>query len=343
MSNKRGFEIIDGKMYLDGVEIEVGGGGGSTPVHNKFNKICVYGTSIEDYPSGMTSWVQHMADALGMTHYMPTGNLNPSSGVYHAARGGASITWWDYDKNIDAYKDIQDIGIYIGGSISATKEERKAAINACAAFGYDGEGDNAKTIVGGFTRNDVNKMNADYPLSPYLYNSFEHSVLEQDNVDLYIFATPGINDRHTWMHWGTPQQTSFTLHNDLNFDRRTIYGAYNYILRELYKQNQNAKVVILGQHTFQWENQDAVNGIQRAVAETWQIPFADWGHHLSLDESYRKSTPVTVGGIGKIKFLDDQVHPNAIGAELLGKWVAKWIVETELTSLNPRFININES
>jgi hypothetical protein len=119
-------------------------------------------------------------------------------------------------------------------------------------------------------------------------------------------------------------------------------------LRALYNENHNAKVVILGQHTRQWEYQDIVNGIQRAVAERWQIPFADWGNLVSLNDIYKGATNVTITfSDGHTKpskrtiYNGDVVHPNHGGARMLGKFVADWISHVELKPLNERFTDLN--
>lgn len=318
MSNERyGTQVIDGKIYIDGVEYK----SGSEDVHNEFNKICVYGTSIEATPSGSNSWSGFMARKLGLTF---------GTNVINHGKGGGGVTWYANDvritETITAYKS------HVLAAFSCSTEEKQAAADYFLSQGLITQAEI-----------DAAKAGQDWNLC------YTKSLLEEEDVDLYIFGTYGINDRMPWMTWTDEngnEQTSFTVHKDLAFDRRTIYGAYNYVLRALYQQNPNAKVVILGQHTRQWDvdghSQTCVNGIQRAVAETWQIPFADWGESLSLNQIFYGATNVHVGqsDVKRTIFTQDAVHPTTDGAELLGTWVAKWITETKLVNMSPRFITL---
>lgn len=315
-------------MYIDGNPISGGGGG----VRNTFRKIVVYGTSIEVTPSTQNSnnpcWPMRLAAALGLQYHVGTG-AGTDLGVVNYGRGGGGVTWYGSSFPSSAKLNILD-------GFSCTQQEKQDMADSFVASGY-------------MTSEEVESSK-----SSGAWNiGYEKSVLEEEDVDLYIFGTYGINDRQTWMKWTDTngnEQTSFTVFGepagsaepdpDLSFDRRTIYGAYNHVLRALYQQNPNAKVVILGQHTRQWSNLDIVNGVQRAVAEKWQIPFADWGNHLSLNDIWKGATKqdsTYSGDITMTLYQNDAVHLRKQGAELMGKWVAEWITKTELKPLNPRW------
>lgn len=306
MGKRIGLNAKDGKLFLEDVELGVGS------ANNKFNKICVYGTSIETTPGSQGKcWPKYMAQALGLTY----GAHDASKQVVNHAKGGAGVTWWGNDvritSEITAYKG------HLFGAIACTPQEKQAAADYFKGNGL-------------ITDEEINsaKNGVEWDMC------YTDSLLNQ-NADLYIFGTYGINDRHVWMKW-VEDETEFLSVNtldDLAFDRRTIYGAYNYLLRALYNENPNAKVVILGQHMYGW-GQQVVNGIQRAVAEKWNIPFADWSQHLSLNQ-------VNLGASNVTKkpsiYQEDSVHLREDGAQLLGTWVADWITRTELTPLNPRW------
>lgn len=323
MSNNTGYYNKNGKLYYNGVEV-IGGGDGE--VHNTFNKIVIYGTSIEVTPSktapSSKCWPMVMANVLGLTY---------GTQVINNGFGGGGITWYgESTSNLAAYKNN------ILAGFSCTQQEKQAVADSFVSQGYL----TAEEVAA--AKND-GRWNLGY----------EKSVLEEDDVDLYIFGTYGINDRQNWMNWTDAnglQQTSYTVFGkpvgtaepdaDLSFDRRTIYGAYNHVLRALYNANPNAKVVILGQHTRQWTDQEAINDIQRAVAEKWQIPFADWGRYLSLNGVWEKATKQKTTYLGDIDltlYQNDAVHLRTPGAELLGAWVADWITKTELKPFNPRW------
>lgn len=320
MSNNTGYYNKDGKLYYNGVEVIGGGGGG---VHNTFNKICVYGTSIEVTPSTNFSWPACMAQALGLTY---------GTGVVNHGKGGGGVTWYGNDvlitDVITAYKS------HVLAGFSCTTTEKQAAADY-----FLGEGLITQAEI------DAAKSGADWNLA------YDKSLLEEEDVDLYIFGTYGINDRsiNQWMQWTDDNgntQNSFTCYShptndDWTFDRRTIFGAYNYVLRALYQQNPNAKVVILGQHSYNWEYQDIINAIQQAVAEKWQIPFADWGNHIHLTDLWKSATFQHMSwndqNYKQSIFQDDGAHLQKYGAQLLGKWVADWITNTELKPLNPRW------
>jgi lysophospholipase L1-like esterase len=76
-----------------------------------------------------------------------------------------------------------------------------------------------------------------------------------------------------------------------------------------------------------------------SVADFWQIPFADWGHFLPLNDTMAGATNETWGTSTRKRtfFQSDDVHLIGGGAKLLGEWVADWITKTELKPLNPRW------
>lgn len=303
MATRLGIQAINGELYLNGDKYSAGGGS----ANNTFNKIVVFGTSIETTPSPVSCWPTKMAQALG---------LKFGTQVVSHALGGGGVTWWGTNvlisSTITAYKS------HLFGAIACTPEEKQAAADYFKENGLitDEEIASAKSPGG-------------------MWDMCYTNTLLNQNADLYIFGTYGINDRHNWMNWsqdGITYKSTNTL-EDLAFDRRTIYGAYNYLLRALYNENPNAKVVILGQHSYGW-GQQVVNGIQRAVAEKWNIPFADWSRYLSLDQV--RLEPSSVNRKPSI-YNSDDVHLREYGAQLLGKWAAEWITKTELTPLTPRW------
>lgn len=311
MSNKIGFNLKNGRLFQNDT--------GIGPVKNTFNKICVYGTSIEVTPSIYSAWSKYMADALGLSY----GHRDSSKQVVNCGRSGGGVTW--YARNVQITETITSYHGHCLGAFSCNEEEKQDAADYFVSRGL-------------MTAEEVATAKSDGTWDM----CYTKLLLAQEDVDLYIFGTYGINDRQNWMNWtdgNGNKQTSFTVHADLAFDRRTIYGAYNYVLRALYQQNPNAKVVILGQHTRKWGGQSSINGIQRAVAEKWQIPFADWGNAVSLNDTFTDATNVDVNGssIKRTIYQSDDVHLLDTGARLLGKWVANWITTTELTPLNPRW------
>lgn len=322
MANKRGFEIINGKMYLDGVEIVIGGGGDitpPTPVHNTFEKICIYGTSIESYGS---CWGSYLAAKLGLNWGLSE-LASTTTGVIGFGMGGGGVTWYDHGYPITT----QDTTYWgqLNAAFSCALQEKLDAFDW-----YVEQGKITQSMVDAIV-NDQNKR--------ALRVSYDTSIFAQRYIDadLFILGTFGINDRHDWMSFEKDGNTytSLSMDEGLEFDRRTIFGAYNYVLRQLYARKPNAKVVILGQHCFNWPKQGRVNVIQRAVADIWQIPFADWGTKLR-DEMPEFGVKHSDGGI----YLADDVHPLEAGNAVLGEWVAKWITDTELTPLNPKTDNL---
>lgn len=321
MSNKTGLLSKNGKLFINGEELQ----SGSSNINNTFNKIRVFGTSIEFGPSGSTGdcWSGYLASALGLTY-----GFHTSAQVSNRSWGGGGICW--YGQSTPSTEKN-----FILAGFSCTQQEKQSAADYFVANGYMSaeEVEDAK---------QEGKWNV----------GFEQSLLGEQDVDLYIFGTYGINDRHPWMNWTDEngnKQTAYVvydthindpLQDSLAFDRRTIYGAYNYVLRALYQQNPNAKVVILGQHTYQWTDTDVVNEIQRAVAEKWQIPFADWGRYFPMNKLWGKASKVhtTYAGNKQLTiYNEDAEHVRKYGAQLMGNWVADWITHTELTPLNPRW------
>lgn len=333
-----GITSKNGKLYLNGEEIQ----GGSGSANNTFNKIVVFGTSIESSPAGASNcWPKYLAEILGLTYkYIGKSTddtVKPSSGVINYAVGGGGVTWYADDVYIT--EDITSYKGHVLNAFSCSPAEKQDAVDY-----FKGQG----------------LMDATDEANQNKNICYTNSVLENLDADLFIFGTYGINDGgFNWMkftgevgdnngNWNGSdlglEQTSYTIHDVTAFDRRTIYGAYNYVLRALYQANPNAKVVILGQHTqgtdnFTWT--DNVNGVQRAVAEKWQIPFADWGTHLSLRQTWPRQTEVHVNSSSdhykRSMYQSDNVHPLTEGNQMLAKWVAEWITETKLKNMNPRW------
>lgn len=333
MSNQLGIQAINGELYLNGEKYNAGGGN----TNNTFRKIVVLGTSIEGTPSSGSCWPKYMADILGLPYYRNVNNIQ--EGVVSYALGGGQICFFGYDIpmytgsesdpiDIDSY----DGSIYAGFCISQAEREQYIAYYT----------DVDRWTIGGVY---VGLKSSDYVGKNYENICYDNSLLNNLDADLFIIGTYGINDRpSTRMTFtdadGNTCKTS-TIRNDgtMELDRRTIFGAYNYVLKALYQANPNAKVVILGQHTRQWTDQNIVNGLQMSVADLWQIPFADWGNHLPLNDTFSGATKEDVGN-AKVKrtiWQNDEVHPALRGAQLLGSWVADWITKTELTPLNPRW------
>lgn len=253
-----------------------------------YRKVYLYGTSIEAIGT-LTAYITYTAKRLGI-------KLNVN--VFNFGLGGGGITWYNHDvqitDQITAYKG------HVYGAFSCTYQEKMDALAWYVAQG---------------------KMSpSDYEGKTDALNlCYDKSVLEHLDGDLYIFGTYGINDRMPWMKFGdNDEYSSYTVDDALAMDRRTIYGAYNYVLNALFTAKPNARVIILGQHTFNWNNTDKVNDIQRQVAEKWCIPFLDWGHHLGINDVNRST------------YTDDGTHPNATGREMMGNWLGEWLLNNSI-------------
>lgn len=329
MANKTGLTTSGGKLYINGQEV---GGGGSA--NNTFNKIVVLGTSIE----ATQHWPQYMASKLGMSFFH---NVNgKTSGVISYALGGGQVCWSgeDYPMYYGGGENIVDITTYddaVLGGFSCSQAERTAAIE----YYTDVERWTIDGTYVGIGQDRITTANNNH----YENICYDNSLLNNLDADLFIFGTYGINDRpSTRLTFtdsnGNTCKTS-TIRNDgtMQLDRRTIFGAYNYVLKALYQANPNAKVVILGQHTRQWADQNIVNALQMSVADFWRIPFADWGNFLPFNGTWSGATPEGANHQTKTLWNTDVVHPSARGAQIMGTWVADWITKTELTQLNPRW------
>jgi hypothetical protein len=259
--------------------------------------------------------------------------------VVSYALGGGQICFFGYDypmytgdENNPVDIDSYDGAVY--ANFSTSQAEREQYIEYYT--------DTERWTKGGVY---VGIKSSSYVGKGYENICYDNSLLNNLDADLFIIGTYCINDRPSSRLKftdanGNTCKTS-TIRNDgtMQLDRRTIFGAYNYVLKKLYEANPNAKVVILGQHTRQWEEQDIVNGLQLSVADLWQIPFADWGNHLPLNDTFKGATIENVNTSKVIRTLwqTDHVHPATRGAQLLGAWVADWITRTELKPLNPLF------
>jgi lysophospholipase L1-like esterase len=275
-----------------------------------------------------------------LTYY--SNQNNKQSGVVNYALGGGQLCWSGEDYPMYTGNDSNpvDITTYDGAILagfSCSQSERAAAIE------YYSDVD--RWTKGGTYVGLTSASIANAETNHYENICYDNSLLGNLDADLFIFGTYGINDRPgsrlTFTDDDGNTCKTSTIRNDglYRFDRRTIFGAYNYVLRALYQANPNAKVVILGQHTRQWGEQDIVNGLQMSVAYFWQIPFADWGNYLPLNDTFKGATYENVNNsaIQRTFFQTDQVHLAAAGAKLLGEWVADWITKTELKPLNPRW------
>lgn len=195
--------------------------------------------------------------------------LYPNVGYFNYGNGGGGIIF-------NPTRDYSEREIHLKKCFSCTKAEKIAALEA---IGVD-----PATV----SETDLN-------------TSYDQCLLGNLDADLYIIGTYGINDG------GQPD--AFVVSEEREFDRLTIYGAYNYVLRALYDAKPSARVLILGQHIFTWANTREINDIQKQVAEKWGIPFADWGNKMALNE------------ITKTTYTGDGCHPNASGQERMGTWL----------------------
>lgn len=133
--------------------------------------------------------------------------------------------------------------------------------------------------------------------------SYDVSLLENLDSDLFMIGTYGINDRNAQLIAINPSD---------EFDRGTIYGAYNYVLRALYQAKPSAKVIIFGQHTFAgWGLMKEVNEIQKMVAEKWGIPFLNWGYKLGINS---ETIPI---------YAPDGAHLSASGKTLVSDFLTQ--------------------
>lgn len=329
MSNNIGIQIKDGALLLNNKELA------SASVNNTFNKIVVLGTSIEVTPSSDSSWPKQLATSLGLNYYYNTNNVK--KGVVSYAKGGGQLCWFGNDYPMYYGADV-DVNVYDGAILngfSITQQERESAIE----YYSDTERWTINGNYVGLKSDDITQAENNH----YENFCYDNSLLGNLDADLFIFGTTGINDRpSTRLTFtdanGNTCKTS-TIRNDglYNFDRRTIFGAYNYVLRALYRANPSANVVILGQHTRQWADQNIVNDLQMSVADFWRIPFANWGTHLPLNGTFAGATAEGANKKVETFFQTDAVHLSGKGAQLLGAWVAEWITDTELKPLNPRW------
>ena len=232
---------------MNGVEVGTGGGA----VHNTFGKIVVLGTSIETTPSPTSCWAKYLADKLGLDFYY---NQNgKSAGVVSYARGGGQLCWSgnDYPMYTGSESNPVDITVYdsaILAGFSCSQAERAAAIEYYS--------DVERWTIGGTYVGLRSADIADAENDHFENLCYDNALLNNLDADLFIFGTHGINDRPSsrlkFTDANGNQCTTATIRNDglYNFDRRTIFGAYNYVLRALYQANPNAKVAILKELSF---------------------------------------------------------------------------------------------
>lgn len=135
--------------------------------------------------------------------------------------------------------------------------------------------------------------------------SYDKSVLGNLDSDLFIFGTSGINDRTL--------DDYFTVDDSREYDRTTIYGAYNHVLKALFEAKPDANVLILGQHLFSWDRTKEVHEIQRTVSKKWGIPFADMGYNSGINK------------INKNTFTSDGCHLNTVGNKRLADFLFNYL------------------
>lgn len=132
---------------------------------------------------------------------------------------------------------------------------------------------------------------------------YDQSTLPNADSELIIIGTYGINSRGSYL--------ANRFSTDSEFDRTSIYGAYNYVLNKLFEASPEARVIILGQPHFELTNLDTVNDLQKLVAEKWNIYFADWGKRLGVNEDTADY------------YLRDGLHPDQELRDVMAKMLIK--------------------
>lgn len=132
-------------------------------------------------------------------------------------------------------------------------------------------------------------------------NSYDISVLPHlSSVDVVIIGTFGANDPPT-MPLTAMNATEVTYANgsvryrpnagaimaavsaaDM-FDRSTLFGAYNFLIRAIRRQYPKAKIILTGMNNFAW-GQYLVHDIIEIVADLWCIPFLNMAKLMGQSE-----------------------------------------------------------
>jgi len=134
---------------------------------------------------------------------------------------------------------------------------------------------------------------------------YDQSTLPNADSDLIIIGTYGINSR------SSSYPNRYETSSSYEFDRTSIYGAYNYVLRELFQATPSARVIILGQIDSIGNDLTTVNNIQKLVAERWNVYFSNWVNRLGVNDE-------TIS-----HYMSDGLHPDQSMKDVMAKMLIK--------------------
>lgn len=146
---------------------------------------------------------------------------------------------------------------------------------------------------------------------------------EVGQADLYVFdhgyndPRDGVADEHTYDKL-VSQYGSDNLYSYI--------GGMNYLLRKIFSDNPNAKVIVISHYTDNYSNNmDLLVKSQSRVADLWSIPFVDISHSFGWT-----SQQITVDGNIKTVLeanIPDGVHPHTDTSGKATKRIAEVLVK----------------
>lgn len=225
---------------------------------------------------------------------------------------GTSIDTRPYFKRVADKYDLTYINLALGGGGILYSEDDSKLIEL-----YGGVA-SAKDAMGATWSASVPEKEAFFALKGWTLTdanrevSYDQSILTNLNTDVFCIGTYGVNDR----------KPGALVIDKVNrkYDRSTVYGAYNYVLRKLFEAKPTARVIIFGQ--FNNNATDEINDIQREVCKDWCIPFLDWGAKMGM-----ANEKITIDGaettLLRAVFAADGLHPTSYAQEVMGEFLIR--------------------
>lgn len=104
------------------------------------------------------------------------------------------------------------------------------------------------------------------------------------------------------------------------FDRRTLFGAYNYMLREIRRLKPKARIIVLGQNQFAW-GQYLSDDIVAIVCDLWNIPFIRMSQEMGMSEMI-----VGTNGDTARRLIGDSDDPHPF-TQPSRQWIADYLIK----------------
>lgn len=136
-------------------------------------------------------------------------------------------------------------------------------------------------------------------IDTFKLNSFEEKLMTRLDQDLYVFD-------FSWNDYMCDSSDMGAIPSDITSrDRKTQWGAFNYVIDKLLAVKPKARFIIVGY----WSDTQLgkTNIIHQKLAEYWCVPYIDLAKRLGWSDIVNPTTGIAP----KTTFVPDGIHPQS--------------------------------